>query len=293
LNLQVLPPTLPPASSPCCKDNKKGCELTTFGASQIGSLVALIIVLVATSLRAVRLLPSGTEASLVDQYLLFLGCSIVYFFVGCWVLEVDYVDFLRSLVRPVNILEFIVRLTILIYLAFFGFIVDHMSAWVQLHFPSLSNPVLLALCAFLIVLYCAFLLWDGLILFAIYLGRNRGSVPMLTIITSPGDDARSSLPANRVLWGVVAYDVVGLAIAALLFWAALYPTSGIARLAWLFVIIGILVYMYLLFYRALPVFVDDPGFTSDRFGRHRGIPFAFLIACGALLSRCLIRSRLK
>lgn len=106
-------------ATPCCKEGKFGCELATVSASQIGSAIAFMAILVKASYEALQKLPSA-DTTVSVQFAVFLGISIMYFFCGCAICESEYVDLLRTLGKPWRNVEFLIRLSVVVSFAFFN-----------------------------------------------------------------------------------------------------------------------------------------------------------------------------
>jgi hypothetical protein len=267
----------------CCKENKAGCELTTLSASQLGSALALLLALAAAVNSIMhRTLPDALDKGLYIEYLIFVILTICYFFVGVWLLETQYVDLLRSIASPWHIVEFLVRMLVIVCFVFFPTMAATITRQLSLWLTDPTNPLdqtsdLLqySLPGYLVLLYAIFLFWDFLVLIGIWradaASKKTGSKLKCFVVVRDRSKAeeqsswirrllvggvnRVEHDASKLVWTLFAMDMSGFLLTLVTGYLLLIRSSVAA----LFPLLLAIILVSVLIWRILPGIAPEPA----------------------------------
>lgn len=261
-----------PLLTPCCKQDKHGCELATLSASQIGSAIAFLLIL---GMSAFSAFPAGQsqENGITVQFITFLAISICYFFFGSWFVENRYIDVLRAMGGFTRRLEFILRSAVLIFFALFNNLVAKIQMILEKYHLGKNNPQLYALATYLVILYCAFVCWDLIVITGISRANKKRQAAQQTILqvkfdTKRGKSSTNDPPqfaehdARRIIFVALLLDFVGLVVTLSLA-RLMYKDHPVASA---FVLIVGVIFAGLLLLRTLP---DIRPISADQSGGWR------------------------
>jgi hypothetical protein len=255
--LPIVPQREP--THPCCKDSKVGCELTTLTATQIGAAVAFVFALGAAVFGVLSAGRTNEEYGMIVEFLIFVGISILYYFFGCWLVEVQYADALRSLNWMSRNVEFFLRIVILVWFAFFSALDKVIYQALQTRKIGGALPAADALALYLCSLFLLFLLWDVFVLGGICL-LNRNLKPHLTIPITERDKTENVVThkhrdaRTEMIWVVVA-DGGGLCTTVVIALLLTYNHPGVAAAP---LILGIFVGAILIWTKIVPGITPQP-----------------------------------
>lgn len=144
-----------------CKGHSGQCELRTVSASQLGSIIVLVIALAALFVQLSSRINDPERQSLVQFYIVFAATALFYYMEECK-LEEENFDRLRSLRWPSSseknwlpYAEFYMRVLILVVIGFAGAAPPLLMRY---GFDSVDAGL-----SCLVVVYNLFLLWDTLV----------------------------------------------------------------------------------------------------------------------------------
>jgi len=198
-----------PQDCTCCdKGCPEQCGLRTVSASQMSSVVVLVCTLAWFACRSVSQADAETKDFAVDAVLFLLG-SVIYYFLGSWMLEEKYISQLRSLKPRYAVAEMVVRVGILMLLGIASLFLDRLALF---KFTGVSAEL-----AFLVFIFFCFLVWD--------------------LIVALGDSGHGQFD---LAYEFFVMDIIGASIVLLALWSLLYrhpicrSVSAIAGIGFVF-----------------------------------------------------------
>ena len=178
------------------------CELLTVSTSQVASALVVLFTLVWFATSAI---PNGNDPWLLFSYqaLVVLVATIMYYYVGVWVLEEAHFLVLRRL-RPHYVwIETVLRLLILVGIG------TASSSLGGLHSGVFGLPPLATGLMLLVVVFLLFLIWDA--------------------IVALGDDGSGD--QFRLAWRFFKTDIAGAAVGLLCLGSFAFRATGIGAFA--------------------------------------------------------------